>query len=201
MMELLAGYQAFSEKVDNSGIHPCMRRATMVSINKVSAPQAMVASSDKRALATSRSEGAGSDVYIPSARVAADRGAGLVTAHPGWGPRFEALRNYVLSVLQEQGVEVETLAKSQAEASVMIADDGYWGSVQTADRIFEFAIAQVGDDMSRLEKVRAAIDKGYAQALQAMGGWLPEISEQTIARVHERLDAWAQERVSAESPA
>lgn len=167
----------------------------MVSISPVSAVRPVHETTVKQSPAQADTrQGGGADEYIPSERSpeAVDYATKL-QAEQEWGPRFDALRDYVLGVLQEQGVDTESLAGSRAEAVAAVADDGYWGAEQTADRIFEFAIAQAADDPGRLQKIRDAIDKGYQQAREAFGGWLPEVSEHTIERVHERLDAWEQD--------
>lgn len=175
----------------------------MVSIRHVSAPGTAPEPTVKQSPAPSGARqggGAGADVYIPSERSPASADYSTkIAAERGWGPRFDALRDYVLSVLREQGVDTQALAGSQADAAAAIADDGYWGIEQTAGRIVEFALAQANGDPGRMQKVRAAIDKGYAQAREAFGGWLPEISMRTMERVHERLDAWERDNAEAAS--
>lgn len=181
---------------DKLSVNPALGGAAMVRINNVPALQPVVQSVAERPSAHSNvRQGVGDDVYIPSERsssVSVDYSAKIAVERE-WGPRFEALRDYVLGVLQKHGVDAQALAGSQADAVAAIADDGYWGVEQTADRIFEFVLAQVSDDPTRLEQVRAAINKGYEQAREAFGGWLPEISMRTIERVHERLNAWEKE--------
>jgi hypothetical protein len=175
----------------------------MVSIRHVSAPAMAPESTVKQSSASSdaRQGGrAGADLYIPSERSPASEDySATVAAERGWGPRFDALRGYVLSVLREQGVDTQALAGTQGEAAAAIADDGYWGIEQTAGRIVEFALAQAHGDPGRMQKIRAAIDKGYEQVREAFGGWLPEISMRTIERVHERLDAWERDGAEAAS--
>ncbi|MCO4321604.1 hypothetical protein [Aliidiomarina quisquiliarum] len=138
------------------------------------------------------------DTYTPSeqAGVSPDYSS-QISAKSNWGPSFNALRDYVLNLLQEQGIETKGLAKTSAEATAAIADDGYWGADQTASRIFEFAIAQVQDDPERLEQVKAAVLKGFQEAKEALGGWLPEVSERTIELVNEKFDAWQSKSESA----
>jgi hypothetical protein len=74
------------------------------------------------------------------------------------------------------------------EAQKLIADDGYWGVEQTSSRIADFAIAQIGDDPSKIDKVKAAIMQGFNEAKEAFGGKLPEISQKTIDAVMSKLD-------------
>ena len=81
---------------------------------------------------------------------------------------------------------VDAATKAQAEAD--IAEDGYWGVKQTSERILDFAKTLAGDDPAKLEKMRAAFEKGYAQAEKTWGGELPEISKQTYAAVMKGFD-------------
>ena len=106
---------------------------------------------------------------------------------------FESLREYVASLLREQGLAADTLPASPEEAAIAIAEDGYWGVEQTAERIFQFAI-NAADDPDRLDQARAAVMRGYEEAKALFGGWLPEISQRTIERVGEMFDAREQQR-------
>ncbi|SHN61845.1 hypothetical protein SAMN02745247_02408 [Butyrivibrio hungatei DSM 14810] len=81
---------------------------------------------------------------------------------------------------------VDAATKAQAEAD--IAEDGYWGVKKTSERILDFAKTLAGDDPAKLEKMRAAFEKGYAQAEKTWGGELPEISKQTYAAVMKGFD-------------
>lgn len=83
--------------------------------------------------------------------------------------------------------------KDVEQAKKDVADDGYWGVEQTAKRIVDFAKALTGGDASQLEKMRSAIDKGFAGAKKVWGSDLPEISSKTYDRVTELLDEWANE--------
>lgn len=115
-----------------------------------------------------------------------------------FGVAYTELRDLVAGFLQRQGVEAGHLEDvAQEEAQAAIAEDGYWGVEQTAERIFQFAVNAAGNDTTRLEKLRAAVAKGYEQAKGALGGWLPEVSERTVERVYEKFDAWAEQ---ADSP-
>lgn len=74
------------------------------------------------------------------------------------------------------------------EAQKLIADDGYWGVEQTSQRIVDFAKAQIGTDLSKFEKVKDAIMRGFNSAKEAFGGFLPDISQKTIDTVVSKLD-------------
>lgn len=122
-------------------------------------------------------------------------GPGLKVASP-----YELLRNLVIKTLQEQGLELqfadgnneinfETMTTEEAQA--LVADDGYFGVDKTSQRIVDFAISGFGNDPSRLQEMKDAIDKGFMDAQSAFGGALPEISQQTYDAIMEKLDAFA----------
>ncbi len=81
---------------------------------------------------------------------------------------------------------VDAATKAQAEAD--IAEDGYWGVKQTSERILDFAQALAGTDPDKLEKMRSAFEKGYAQAEKTWGGELPDISKRTFEAVMKGFD-------------
>ena len=81
---------------------------------------------------------------------------------------------------------VDAATKAQAQAD--IAEDGYWGVNKTSERILDFAKTLAGDDPDKLEKMRDAFEKGYAQAEKTWGGELPEISKQTYDAVLDKFD-------------
>lgn len=73
-----------------------------------------------------------------------------------------------------------------------------------AQNIVAFAKSLAGDDPSKLQTLKDAFDKGFAQAEGIFGGEgkLPEISYKTRARVYELFDAWEKSYETApdESP-
>jgi hypothetical protein len=87
------------------------------------------------------------------------------------------------------GVDPET-AEAARQA---ISEDGEWGVKAVSDRIVGFAIALSGNDSSKLAQLKAAIDKGFAEAEKAFGGQLPDICMQTRDAIMQKLDAWAAE--------
>ena len=82
-------------------------------------------------------------------------------------------------------------AITPAEAEELIGADGYFGVEQTAERIFQFAVGVAGNDPARLDAIKAGIDRGFAEAKEALGDWLPEISYATYDAVLAKLDEWA----------
>ena len=113
---------------------------------------------------------------------------------------YDLLRGFVLDIFEKQGldttisigeqsIDLETLTVESAQE--LIADDGYFGVEQTSDRIVDFAIGISGDDPSRMDAILEGIERGFNEALEAFGGWLPDISYTTYDAVIEKLDAWA----------
>ena len=113
----------------------------------------------------------------------------------------EALRSLVEKLIAGQGKTWEGLLSGEqslevdestrAQAAALVADDGPMGVEAVSDRIVDFAIALSGGDVSKLETLREAIDKGFAAAKEMLGGTLPEISSRTYDAVMEKLHQWA----------
>lgn len=97
--------------------------------------------------------------------------------------------NDIWSFLRSGNYTVDPAIKAQAQAD--IAEDGYWGVGQTSDRIIQFATALTGGDPDKIEAMRDAFKKGYAQAEKTWGGSLPEISQKTYDAVMEKFDKLA----------
>lgn len=124
------------------------------------------------------------------------------------GDGLDLLRGLVLNIFKEQGLEftiettegeidLETL--SPEEAQELVADDGYFGVEKTSERIFKFAVGVAGGDTTRLDAIKAGVDDGFQQALEAFGGELPDISHDTYDAVMNKLDEWAGISTSSES--
>ena len=97
--------------------------------------------------------------------------------------------NDIWSFLRSGNFTVDPATKAQAQAD--IAEDGYWGVNQTSDRIIQFANALTGGDPDKIESMREAFKKGYAQAEKTWGGSLPEISQKTYDADMEKFDKLA----------
>ncbi len=89
--------------------------------------------------------------------------------------------------------EIQVDPETVEQAKKDVAEDGYWGVEQTADRIVSFAKALTGGDAGKIEEMRDAIEKGYEEAGKLWGDELPEISQKTLNRVNELLDEWVAE--------
>ncbi len=107
----------------------------------------------------------------------------------------ENLRAYIHKLIANQGsagkLTIDTAAVNQAKQA--ISEDGEWGVKAVSDRIVAFAVAVSGDDPSKLATLKAAIEKGFAEAGKALGGALPDICTKTRDEVMKKLDAWANE--------
>lgn len=73
------------------------------------------------------------------------------------------------------------------------SDSSYYSADQTADRIAGFALSfySGGDRAEYVAEVGEAVMKGYAQAIESMGGNVPDISRETISRVMDKLQQFA----------
>ena len=96
-----------------------------------------------------------------------------------------------------QSGEISVDPATVAQAKKDVAEDGYWGVEQTASRIVDFAKALTGGDASKVEEMRAAIEKGFESATDDWGDELPELCQNTFSRVNELLDEWAAETTTA----
>ena len=83
--------------------------------------------------------------------------------------------------------------QTQAQAQADISEDGYWGVSQTSSRILDFASALTGGDPDKIEKMRDAFKKGYAQAEDTWGDKLPDISQKTYQAVMDGFDKMAKD--------
>lgn len=97
--------------------------------------------------------------------------------------------NNMWQFLKSGNYTVDPATRAQAQAD--IAEDGYWGVNQTSDRIISFATALTGGNPDKIEEMRAAFQKGYAQAEKRWGGKLPEISQKTYDAVMKKFDELA----------
>lgn len=104
--------------------------------------------------------------------------------------------NDMWSLLASGKLSVDPATRAQAQAD--IAEDGYWGVSQTSQRILDFATALTGGDPSKIEKMRAAFQKGYDQAQRTWGGSLPDISQKTYDAVMKGFDDMAAQAKSIE---
>ncbi len=116
------------------------------------------------------------------------------------GDGFDLLRGLVLNIFKTQRLEttistgdseIDLNTLTQNDAQELVADDGYFGVDKTSDRIFNFAIGIAGGDPTRIDAIREGVEKGFQDAYDAFGGWLPDISYDTYDAVMAKLDDWA----------
>lgn len=116
------------------------------------------------------------------------------------GTTFTMLRDLFATTLKEQGIatlvatgdsEINLETLSPEEATQLVSDEGYFGVKNTAQRIFDFAVGLSGNDPTRLDAIVAGIADGFAQAEEAWGGTLPEISYATKDAVISMLQDWS----------
>ena len=86
------------------------------------------------------------------------------------------------------GKTVDLQSMTAEDAKTLIADNGYWGVDQTSSRIVDFVAGQLGNDPSKLDKIKESIMNGFNSAKEAFGGQLPDISQKTIDAVMNKLD-------------
>jgi len=112
------------------------------------------------------------------------------------------LRRMVEELLKRQGmtfndlelgkeVIVDEIARSEAQA--LIGEGGDLSPEKVSDRIVEFAKAISGGDKGKFEILKSAIEEGFKQAAEVLGGELPEISQKTYDLVMEKLNYWKEE--------
>lgn len=86
--------------------------------------------------------------------------------------------NSIWRTLASGNFTVDAATKAQAQKD--ISEDGYWGVKQTSQRLFDFASALAGDDVEKMKKMQAAMEKGFKQAEKTWGTSLPAISRETM---------------------
>lgn len=103
--------------------------------------------------------------------------------------------NDIWSFLANGKFSVDPQTKLQAQQD--IAEDGYYGVSQTAERIFDFASALAGDDEEKMKKMQEAFEKGFAMAEKTWGGKLPDISYQTKEAVSKKFEDYYKSKSAA----
>ena len=94
------------------------------------------------------------------------------------------------SFLSEIGYDGKPIAElSQDEAAALVAEDGFFGVDQTAQRIADFVIMGAGGDEQMMRDGRAGILQGFEEAEKMWGGKLPDISYETIKKAVELIDS------------
>lgn len=87
--------------------------------------------------------------------------------------------------------DIEVDEQAVVEANELISDGGEFSPETVSDRIVNFAKTISGGDTEKYGLLKDAIEKGFNEAREILGGSLPEISEKTYGLVMEKLDTWA----------
>lgn len=147
------------------------------------------------------------DVYIPGnkpayvtyGKTAADPGGVAIARLKEESEQaYASLRRLIVALLERQGCSAGMLKEAggekfaideiaSAEAAALIADDGPLGPEAVSDRIVDFAVALSGGERARLEELRGAINEGFRQVEEMLGG-LPAVSVRTYDLIMEKLD-------------
>lgn len=110
----------------------------------------------------------------------------------------EAFQTMVADIIGKQsGAAYNAIMKDAFQIQNGTIDD-YWSADATAQRIYDFARSLAGDDDSKLETLRAAVQKGFKAAgasfskSTGMSG-LPSICQDTYGKVMNMFDDWKKE--------
>ncbi len=121
---------------------------------------------------------------------------------------IETIRNMITKQATESGTKIsdEFYLSFQKTEIAIVADrlndenDGeignlddpnnYWSAEQTSDRIVEFAKQISGGDVSKYERLKEAIEKGF-EAAYGYFDEMPEITGKTHELIMQKLDEWA----------
>ena len=94
--------------------------------------------------------------------------------------------------VRAKGIKLSEADRAQAQQ--MISEDGFFGVKQTTDRIMSFAKALVGEGASdaQIDKMRAAVQKGFDEVARMFGGFdkLPQVTKDTHAAIMSAFDSW-----------
>jgi hypothetical protein len=101
-----------------------------------------------------------------------------------------------------RSVNLQLSEADRATAQQLVSEDGFFGVQQTTDRIMGFAQALVGENASpeQIERMRAAVQKGFDQVARMFGGFnnLPQVTRDTFDAIMERFDQWLPAEVNFE---
>ncbi|MCH8620296.1 hypothetical protein [Undibacterium sp. TS12] len=121
--------------------------------------------------------------------------------------KAQEIINLIKPLVEQQGLDIAKVASGQQKisaspeaikaAQAAIAEGGEFSVQKTAERILSFAKAAIGDDPSKLDKITAAVEQGFKEAADVLGGSLPDISKQTLDAIHTELSRWKSEGIPA----
>lgn len=114
------------------------------------------------------------------------------------GQSITSATDYLMA-LKNGTLEVDEATAKQAQED--IGEDGYWGVEQTSERLVSFAKALAGDDPAKADMMLEAIEKGFKEATKTWGDDLPELCQKTLEATREKMAAWKNGGVTAETAA
>jgi hypothetical protein len=119
--------------------------------------------------------------------------------------KAQAIIDLIRPLVEQQGLNFAKVARGEQRlkadpeaieaAKAAIADGGEFSVQKTAERILSFAKAVIGADPSKLDAIRAAVEKGFHDAADILGGSLPDISQKTFETVQAEFDRWKKEGI------
>ncbi|WP_313165251.1 DUF5610 domain-containing protein [Massilia oculi] len=122
--------------------------------------------------------------------------------------KAQAVIDLIRPLVEQQGLNLAKVAAGEQQlsadpatieaAKAAIADGGEYSVEKTAERILGFARAMIGDDPSRMESIRAAVERGFQEAQDMLGGNLPDISLKTRDAVKAEFDRWEKDGMPAD---
>ncbi|WP_306395700.1 DUF5610 domain-containing protein [Telluria beijingensis] len=122
--------------------------------------------------------------------------------------KAQAVIDLIRPLVEQQGLNLAKVAAGEQRlsadpasieaAKAAIADGGEYSVEKTAERILGFARAMIGADPSRMESIRAAVEKGFQEAQDMLGGSLPDISLKTRDAVKAEFDRWEKDGMPAD---
>jgi predicted outer membrane protein len=122
--------------------------------------------------------------------------------------KAQAVIDLIRPLVEQQGLNLAKVAAGEQQlsadpatieaAKAAIADGGEYSVEKTAERILGFARAMIGDDPSRMESIRAAVEKGFQEAQDMLGGNLSDISLKTRDAVKAEFDRWEKDGMPAD---
>ncbi|MFZ6873334.1 DUF5610 domain-containing protein [Undibacterium sp. Di27W] len=114
--------------------------------------------------------------------------------------KAQEIINLIKPLVEQQGLDISKVASGQQKisaspeaikaAQAAVADGGEFSVEKTAERILSFAKAAIGDDPAKLDKISAAVEQGFKEASDILGGSLPDISKQTLEAIRTEFARW-----------
>jgi hypothetical protein len=166
------------------------------------APDADLSATDKVTLGTQAADAA---TYVDPRKTATPAPVDLAAMLEESDRQTQAIIDLILPLVQQQGLNLAKVVSGEQQlqadpatiekARAAIADDGEFGVTQVAERILSFAKTAIGDDPAKLATIRAAVEKGFKEATDILGGTLPDISQKTHTLIMAEFDRWIKEGI------